>query len=68
MDLKEIQEYLLDDPELTNNERFELYYQEHDRVQREKKRKKEQKNSVSYDDMMKSLGISPSGDSSETSN
>ena len=68
MDLKEIEEYLLDDPELTNEERFELYYQEHDRVQREKQRKKEQKNSISYDDMMKSLGIEPSGDNSEKSN
>ena len=68
MDLKEIEEYLLDDPELTNEERFELYYQEHDRVQQEKQRKKEQKNSVSYDDMMKSLGISPSGDNNEKSN
>jgi hypothetical protein len=60
MSLEEIKEFLLDDPELTDNERFELYYEEHDRVQREKQRKKEEKNSVSYDKMLKDLGISPS--------
>ena len=43
MDLEEIKEFLLDDPELTDNERFELYYQEHDRVQQEKQRKKRQR-------------------------
>ena len=60
MSLGEIREYLLDDPELSDYERFELYYEEHDRVQREKQRKKEEKNSVSYDKMLKDLGISPS--------
>ena len=57
--LKEIKQFLLDDPELTDEERFELYYQEHDRIKEEKRRKKEEKNSMSYDDMMKSLGIKP---------
>ena len=57
MSLDEIKEYLIDDPELTNYERFELYYDEHRRVQREKERKKQEKNSVSYDKMMKDLGI-----------
>ena len=36
MSLEEIKEYLLDDPELTNEERMDLYYEEHDRVQKEK--------------------------------
>ena len=67
MSLDEIKEYLLDDPELTDEERFELYYQEHDRVQKEKQRKKELKNSVSYDQMMKELGLTFS-DGSQTFN
>ena len=41
--LKEIEEFLKDDPELTDNERFELYYEEHRRVQKEKKEKKKKK-------------------------
>ena len=61
MSLKEIKEFLLDDPELTDYERFELYYEEHDRVQREKQRRKEEKNSTSYEKMLKDLKISPSG-------
>ena len=43
MSLSEIKEYLLDDEELTDEERFELYYQEHDRIQQEKQRKKQEK-------------------------
>ena len=35
--LEEIRDMLLDDPELTDYERFELYYEEHERVKREKK-------------------------------
>tara|TARA_B100000131_G_scaffold308102_1_gene337080 strand:- start:297 stop:950 length:654 start_codon:yes stop_codon:yes gene_type:complete len=58
--LEEIKEMLLDDPELTDNERFELYYEEHDRVRRKKEKEKEAKNSVSYDKMLNDLGISPS--------
>ena len=38
--LDEIKEMLLDDPELTDHERFELYYEEHLRVQKEKKKAK----------------------------
>ena len=60
MSLGEIKEYLLDDPELTDEERFELYYQEHDRINQEKQRKKEEKNSTSYDKMLKDLGLNPS--------
>jgi len=34
--LDEIKQMLLDDPELSDYERFDLYYEEHERVQREK--------------------------------
>ena len=37
--LEEIKDMLLDDPELTPDERFELYYEEHERVNRKKKKK-----------------------------
>ena len=40
MSLEDIKEMLLDDPELTDHERFELYYEEHLRVQKEKKKAK----------------------------
>ena len=59
LSLKEIKQFLIDDPELTNEERFDLYYEEYDRVQEEKRRKKEQKNSISYDKMLKDLNIEP---------
>ena len=62
MSLEEIKEYLLEDKELTPAERFEVYYEEHDRVKREKIRKKEEKDSISYDDMMKDLGFNTDGD------
>ena len=56
--LKEIEEFLKDDPELTDNERFELYYEEHRRVQKEKERIKQEKNNAgSLDDICKDLGI-----------
>ena len=56
--LEEIEEFLKDDPELTDNERFELYYEEHRRVQKEKERiKREKNNAGSLDDMCKDLGI-----------
>ncbi len=38
MSLEDIKEMLLDDPELSDHERFELYYEEHVRVQKEKKK------------------------------
>ena len=40
MSLDEIKEMLLDDPELSDHERFELYYDEHCRVQKEKAKAK----------------------------
>ena len=50
MSLEEIREYLLDDPELTDEERFDLYYQEWERVQLKK-------NSHSLKEIMKSLKL-----------
>ena len=38
MSLEDIKEMLLDDPELSDYDRFELYYTEHKRVQKEKKK------------------------------
>ena len=52
MSLDEIKEYLLEDEELTNEEAFDLYYEEHRRVQ-------EEKNSMSYDELLKSAGLKP---------
>tara|TARA_B100000287_G_scaffold38700_1_gene35427 strand:- start:154 stop:762 length:609 start_codon:yes stop_codon:yes gene_type:complete len=60
MSLSEIEEYLKDDPELTNQERFELYYDERERQKRIEAKKKADKGSVSYDKMLKNLGINPS--------
>ena len=48
--LEEIKDMLLDDPELTDEERFELYYQEHERVQAEN-------NSYTFDEICKQVGI-----------
>ena len=36
--LEEIRDMLLDDPELTDHERFELYYEEHKRVNHKKEK------------------------------
>ena len=51
--LDEIQDFLKDDPELTDEERFELYYDE-----REKRREK--KSGMSYEQLLKKSGITPS--------
>jgi hypothetical protein len=48
--LEEIEDMLKDDPELSDNERFELYYEEHERVQAEK-------NSFTLDEIYKKVGI-----------
>ena len=50
LSLEEIKKYLLDDPELTDKDRFDLYYTEHERVQVEK-------NSFTLDEISKKLGI-----------
>ena len=60
MSLPEVKQYLLDDETLTNQERFDLYYQEHHRIKKEKQEKKDAKDSVTYEEMMKNLGIKPS--------
>ena len=52
MSLEEIKEYLLDDDELTDEERFDLYYEEHCRVQ-------EEKNSMSYEELLRKSGVKP---------
>tara|TARA_Y100000310_G_scaffold240512_1_gene244338 strand:+ start:2438 stop:3022 length:585 start_codon:yes stop_codon:yes gene_type:complete len=49
--LEEISDMLLDDPELTPEERFDLYYEEHERIQKENEPK------FSLDDMCKKLKI-----------
>jgi len=48
--LDEIKDMLLDDPELTPEERFELYYEEHNRVKKEK-------SSFTLNQIMKKVGI-----------
>ena len=52
MSLDEIKEYLLDDEELSNEEAFELYYEEHRRVE-------DDKNSMSYDELLRKSGLKP---------
>ena len=51
--LDEIRDMLLDDPELTPNERFDLYYEEHKRVEKEKIPK------YTLNQIMKKAGIDP---------
>ena len=55
MSLDEIKDYLIDDPELTDNERFELYYDERER----QKRLKEKGKGLSYEELLKGTGITP---------
>ena len=50
--LEEIREFLIDDPELTDEERFELYYDE-----REKRREK--KSGLTYEQLLKKSGVKP---------
>jgi hypothetical protein len=59
MSLEEIKEYLLEDEELSDYERFELYYEEHRRVQKEKERKKLARGAKPIDDILKELDIKP---------
>ena len=67
MSLDEIKEYLLDDEELTNEERFDLYYSEHKREQQKKERKRLRRGAKPMDDIMKELGLRYS-DGSQTLN
>ena len=50
--LDEIQDFLKDDFELTDEERFELYYDE-------REKRKERKNSLSYEQLLKNSGVLP---------
>ena len=52
MSLEEIKEYLLEDDDLTDEERFDLYYEEHRRVE-------DEKNSMSYDELLRKSGVLP---------
>ena len=56
MSLNEIKDYLLEDEELTAEERFELYYEEHRRVEDKKSKKRAKKQMKT---MLKNLGIEP---------
>ena len=67
MSLDEIKEYLLDDEELTNEERFDLYYSEHKREQRKKERRRLRRGAKPIDEIMKELGMTFS-DGSQTLN
>lgn len=50
--LQEIEEFLKDDPELSDNERFELYYDE-------RERRKPKEKGLSYDELLKKSGLKP---------
>jgi hypothetical protein len=58
MSLDEIKDYLLDDSELTDDERFDLYYEEHLRQQRKKERKRRRRGAKPLDKIMEELGLS----------
>ena len=53
MSLDEIKDYLLEDRELTDEEAFEMYYEERER----RRRVKENKSALSYDELLKKAGI-----------
>lgn len=55
MSLDEVKEYLLDDDELSDEEAFDLYYDERER----RKRLKEAKSGLSYEQLLKKAGIQP---------
>jgi len=51
MSLKAVEKWLLNQYDLTNEERFELYYQERKLIQK----RKAEKNSIGYDDLIKTV-------------
>tara|TARA_B100000287_G_scaffold426996_1_gene475849 strand:- start:129 stop:761 length:633 start_codon:yes stop_codon:yes gene_type:complete len=65
MSLSEIEEYLKDDPELTDWERFDLYYEERERIKKIEEKKKEARGAKSLEQIMKELNIKPSDWNSE---
>ena len=52
MSLEEIEEMLKEDPELTDSERFELYYDE-------RERRKEEDTGLTYEELLKAANIKP---------
>ena len=66
MSLQDIKDMLLDDDTLTNEERMDLYYEEHLRVQKEKEEKRLVRGAKPLDEIMKDLGLTFS-DGSQTS-
>mgnify|MGYP000647452783 CR=1 FL=1 len=52
MSLEEIKDYLINEPELTDNERFELYYDE-------RERRKPKEKGLSYNQLLKKSGLKP---------
>ncbi len=52
--LEEVEEFLKDDPELTDQERFELYYDE-----RERRKPKKKEKGLTYKQLLKQSGIKP---------
>jgi len=57
MNLGEIEEFLKDDPGLTDYERFELYYDERERIKKRKELAKQAKGAKPLDQIMKDLNI-----------
>jgi hypothetical protein len=50
--LDEVEEFLKDDPELSDQERFELYYDE-------RERRKPKEKGLSYEQLLKKSGVLP---------
>jgi len=50
--LEEVADFLKDDPELTDDERFELYYDE-------RKKRREKKSGLTYEQLLKKSGVKP---------
>ena len=55
MSLDEIKEYLLEDEELSNQEAFDLYYEE-------RERRKPKEKGLTYNQLLKKAGINPTSD------
>ena len=59
--LEEVEEFLKDDPELSDQERFELYYDE-------RERRKPKEKGLSYNQLLKGAGIKPSTNAKDNKN
>ena len=53
MSLDEIKDMLLDDPELTDYEKFDLYYEEREKINKKKEK------TYTFDELFKNTGINP---------